>query len=87
LGAPAPAEAPKVQAAMLVQLAGTDTRVNATALPWVDALKAAGKDVTSVVYPGVAHAFHNDTSAERYNKEAAEKAWAATIDFFRKQLA
>jgi carboxymethylenebutenolidase len=84
--APEPAEANKVEAAMLIQLAGEDGRVNATALPWADALKAAGKDVTSIVYPGVAHAFHNDTSAERYNKDAAERAWTLTIDFLKRHL-
>ncbi|HWH16863.1 MAG TPA: dienelactone hydrolase family protein [Allosphingosinicella sp.] len=85
--APAPAEAAKVEAAMLIHLAEKDERVNATALPWAAALKAAGKDVTSIVYPGVNHAFHNDTSAERYDRAAAERAWAATVDFFRRHLA
>lgn len=85
--APAPSEAAKVQAAMLIQLAERDQRVNATALPWAEALNGVGKNVTSIVHPGVEHAFHNDTSAERYNKPAAEKAWAATIDFFKRHLA
>ena len=85
--APAPSEAGKVQAPMLIHLAERDQRVNATALPWAEALKAAGKNVTSIVHPGVDHAFHNDTSAERYNKAAADKAWAATIELFRSQLA
>jgi carboxymethylenebutenolidase len=85
--APAPAEAAKVEAALLIQLAGNDQRVNATALPWVEALKAAGKTVTSRVYPGVEHAFHNDTSAERYNKAAADQAWAETVAFFKQHLA
>ena len=84
--APAPAEAAKVQAAMLIHLAEKDERVNATALPWAAALKAAGKDATSIVYPGVNHAFHNDTSAERYDKAAADRAWAATVEFFGKHL-
>lgn len=84
--APAPSEAAKVEAAMLIHLAEKDARVNATALPWADALKAAGKDVTSIVHPGVNHAFHNDTSVERYDKAAAERAWSATIDFFSRHL-
>lgn len=84
--APSPAEAAKVEAAMLIHLAGLDERVNATALPWAAALKAAGKNVTSIVYPGVNHAFHNDTSAERYNREAAERAWASTVRFFSTHL-
>ncbi|HEV2080297.1 MAG TPA: dienelactone hydrolase family protein [Allosphingosinicella sp.] len=84
--APDPAEAPKVQAPLLIHLAGLDQRVNATALPWTAALEAAGKNVTSIVYPGVNHAFHNDTSAERYDRAAAEQAWAATIAFFNTHL-
>ena len=39
-----------------------------------------------IVYPSVDHAFHNDTSAERYNREAATLAWAQTLDFFRRHL-
>jgi carboxymethylenebutenolidase len=79
--APDPALAPRVEAAMLLHYAGLDERVNATGLPWAAALKAAGKQVESIVYAGVNHAFHNDTSAERYNKAAAERAWAATLRF------
>ena len=38
------------------------------------------------VYPDTQHAFHNDTSAARYNREAAELAWARTIAFFKATL-
>ena len=84
--APDPAEALRVQTPMLVILAGRDERVNRTALPWVEALRAAGKEANAITYPGVDHAFHNDTSAMRYNREAAEAAWAATLDFFGRHL-
>ena len=84
--APSPAEATKVQAPMLIQLAEKDERVNATALPWAAALKAAGKNVTSIVHPGVGHAFHNDTSAERYNEPAARLAWERMIAFLQQHL-
>jgi carboxymethylenebutenolidase len=84
--APDPSEAPKVQARMLIHLAERDERVNKTALPWAEALKAAGKAVEVVTYPGTDHAFHNDTSVERYNKAAAEKAWAATVEMFSRTL-
>lgn len=84
--APSPSEAAKAEAPLLIHLAALDERVNATALPWAEALKAAGKNVTSIVYPGVNHAFHNDTSAERYDRTAAEKAWASTIGFFNTHL-
>jgi len=84
--APDPSEAPKVQAAMLIHDAGLDERVNRTSFPWVEALRANKKKVTFQLYDGVNHAFNNDTSAERYNKEAAELAWKRTIAFFHKHL-
>ena len=66
--------------------AGLDERVNRTSFPWVEALRANKKKVTFQLYDGVNHAFNNDTSAERYNKEAAELAWKRTIAFFHKHL-
>jgi carboxymethylenebutenolidase len=84
--APAAAEAPKVAAPLMIHLASLDERVNATAVPWAEALKAAGKPVELHVYPGVNHAFHNDTSAERYDAAAAKLAWDRTIGFFEKHL-
>lgn len=84
--APAPADSARVQAPMLIVLAGLDERVNNTARPWADALRAAGKAVEVADYPDVNHAFHNDTSAARYNREAAEAAWARTLAFFQQHL-
>ena len=85
--APAPSEAAKVQAPLAIHLAGLDDRVNGTGFPWVTALREAGKSVKFYLYDGVNHAFHNDTSAERYDKAAAELAWKRTLAFFRKHLA
>ena len=85
--APDPSEAPKVQAPLEIHDAGLDERVNATSFPWVDALRAAGKTVKFFLYEGVNHAFNNDTSAERYNKAAADLAWKRTLAFFEKYLA
>ena len=84
--APDPAEAVRVETPMLIILAGRDERVNRTALPWAQALQAAGKDARVITYPDVDHAFHNDTSAMRYNREAAEQAWAATLEFLGRHL-
>ncbi len=85
--APDPSEAPKVQAAMLIHDAGLDDRVNRTSFPWVEALRANHKTVKFFLYDGVNHAFNNDTSAERYNKDASELAWKRTIAFFHRYLA
>lgn len=84
--APDPAEAAKVEAPLLLHFAGLDERVNRTGLPWAEALQAAGKTVTAHTYPGVNHAFHNDTSEERYDRPAATLAWERTIAFLKRHL-
>jgi carboxymethylenebutenolidase len=85
--APDPSEAARVQAPLLIHHAGTDARVAGTLFPWITALRAAGKQVTYQSYDGAHHAFNNDTSAERYNKQAAELAWGRTVRFFKRHLA
>lgn len=84
--APDPADAPKVEAAMLIHDAGLDDRVNRTSFPWVEALRANRKTVKFYLYDGVNHAFNNDTSAERYSKPAADLAWKRTLAFFKQHL-
>ena len=84
--APDPSEAAKVQAPLMVHLAGLDQRVAETAFPWIAALRKAGKSVAYHGYDGVNHAFNNDTSAERYDKPAADLAWGRTIRFFHRYL-
>ena len=60
--------------------------MNSGSFPWITALRQAGKAVKFFLYDGVNHAFNNDTSAERYNKPAADIAWKRTLAFFRKYL-
>jgi len=84
--APDAAEAAKVQAPLAIHLAGLDERVNRSGFPWVTALRNAGKTVRFYLYEGVNHAFNNETSAERYNKAAADLAWRRTLAFFRRHL-
>jgi carboxymethylenebutenolidase len=84
--APDPSDAPKVQAAMEFHNAGLDDRVNTTSFPWIEALRANKKTVKFFLYDGVNHAFNNDTSAERYNKDAADLAWKRTLAFFHQHL-
>lgn len=85
--APDPSEAAKVDMPLMIHLASLDTRVAQTAHPWIEGLRKAKKPVTYHGYDGVNHAFNNDTSAERYNKAAADLAWGRTIGFFRRYLA
>jgi carboxymethylenebutenolidase len=83
---PDPAAASRVKSPILLHYAGLDTRIDTAAEPWVKALKAAGVDVRAFVYPDVDHAFHNDTSAARYDAAAATLAWDRTIAFLRETL-
>lgn len=83
--APAAEEAKKVKAELLVVLAETDERVNATWPPYEAALKDA--KATYAVYqpPGTQHGFHNDTTP-RYDATAAQEAWARTLALFGRTL-
>ena len=49
-------------------------------------LKKAKIEYKIYIYEGAGHAFNNDTSPDRYNKEAAELAWKRTIAFFKEKL-
>ncbi len=49
-------------------------------------LHALGKEAEMRIYPDTDHAFFNDTRPEVYNADAAKKAWAATLEFFKKRL-
>jgi carboxymethylenebutenolidase len=82
-----PEQIAKIKAALLLHYAGEDQRINAGIDAYKAALEAAGKDFTVYVYEGAQHAFNNDTSAARYNKEAADLAWGRTVAFFKEKLA
>jgi carboxymethylenebutenolidase len=83
---PAPELAAQVKAALLVHLAETDERVNASFPPYEAALKAAGVKYEAYTYPGTQHGFHNDTTP-RYDEAAAKLAWQRTIALFKRTLA
>jgi carboxymethylenebutenolidase len=72
---------PNIQAAVLGVYAEQDERINAGIEPLRAALEAAGITHQLNIYPGVNHAFHNDTG-ERYNEEQALQAWEDTLAWF-----
>jgi carboxymethylenebutenolidase len=49
-------------------------------------VKALGKSIEVVIYPGADHAFFNDQRPQVYNAEAAADAWRRTIAFLRANL-
>lgn len=84
-GQPVAEDVPKIQAPLLIHLAGLDTRVNEGMPAYEKALKESNKEYTVYVYPEVNHGFHND-STPRFDKPAAELAWQRTLDFFNNKL-
>jgi carboxymethylenebutenolidase len=83
---PEPSEVGQIEARMLLHYAGLDERINAGIPAYEEALKAAGVEHQIHVYEGVNHAFNNDTSAARYDKEAADLAWSRTVEFLKSAL-
>jgi len=49
-------------------------------------LVSAGKQIDFETFPGVGHAFFNDSRPDVYNKEAAGKAWEKVLEHFGKHL-
>jgi carboxymethylenebutenolidase len=42
--------------------------------------------VRTINYQGANHAFHNDTSAERYDAQGRSPRWQETLGFFKQHL-
>ena len=83
---PADEDVPKIKASLLLHYAGLDEGINKGIAAYEAALKKAAVEYKIFMYEGAQHAFHNDTNAERYNKEAAQLAWERTISFFKEKL-
>lgn len=83
---PAAEDVPKIKAAVQLHYAGQDERVNAGMAAYEEALKKNSIMYEQYLYEGTQHAFHNDTSAARYNEAAAKMAWGRTLAFFMKHL-
>jgi len=65
-----------------------DTFVPPAAVRKLEAdLRAAGKRADFTIFPGVDHAFLNDTRPDVYAAAAAERAWGMMISFLRAELA
>jgi carboxymethylenebutenolidase len=82
---PAPEEAAKVKAPLLIHFAENDARINAAWPAYEEALKAAKVSYQAYTYPGTNHGFNNDTTP-RYDEAAAKLAWQRTIEFFNKHV-
>ena len=82
---PAPEDASKVKAPLLIHFAAVDERINAAWPGYEAALKSAGAKYTAHQYAGTQHGFNNDTTP-RYDATTAKLAWDRTMAFFAKSL-
>ncbi len=76
---------PNIQAAVLGVYAELDERINTGNDALEQALIEADITYQINVYPGVNHAFHNDTG-QRYVEEQATQAWLDTLAWFETQM-
>lgn len=79
-------DVPKIKATVQLHFASLDTRVNEGIPAYEAALKANNIKYELFMYEGVNHAFHNDTSAARYNEAAAKLSWERTLGLFKKTM-
>jgi carboxymethylenebutenolidase len=79
-------ELSSVDAAVFAVYAENDGRVTGDAEAVTAALEASGQPFEVMIYPGVDHAFFNDTGG-RYDEDAATDAWERTLAWFREHLA
>jgi carboxymethylenebutenolidase len=78
-------DVPKIKAALLIQSAEVDERINASWPAYETALKAANVRYERFLYPGTQHGFNNDTTP-RYDAGAAKLAWQRMLAFFNQEL-
>jgi carboxymethylenebutenolidase len=78
-------DVPKIKAALLIQSAEVDERINAAWPAYETALKAAHVRYERHLYPGTQHGFNNDTTP-RFEAAQAKIAWERTLAHFNKHL-
>ena len=78
-------DVPKIKAAMMIQSAEVDERINASWPAYEEALKKANVKYERHLYPGTQHGFNNDTTP-RFDANAAKLAWERTLAHFNKYL-
>jgi carboxymethylenebutenolidase len=82
-----PAAYPRISAPVLGHYGSDDARVDATIPTAEEAMKKLGKSYSANVYEGAGHGFlRQQAGRDGANLKATEKAWPATVAFFRERL-
>jgi carboxymethylenebutenolidase len=84
-GQPSAEETKNIKAALLINYAADDKRINDAWPAWEAALKENNVRYEGYIYPGTQHGFNNDTTP-RYDAAAAKLAWQRTVAHFNKHL-
>jgi carboxymethylenebutenolidase len=84
---PSPLDSVKnIRAPLMAHYGEKDPGINKGIDETVAAMKKYNKVYDYKIYSGAQHAFNNDSNAERYHAQAAQEAWARTLDFLKKNL-
>jgi len=84
---PNPLESVKdIRAQVMAHYGEKDPGVNKGIDETAAAMKKYNKVYDHKIYPGAQHAFNNDSIPERYHAQAAQEAWACTLEFLKKNL-
>jgi carboxymethylenebutenolidase len=75
-----------IRAPLMAHYGEKDQGVNKGIDETMAAMKQHNKVYDYKIYSGAQHAFNNDSNPERYHAQAAQEAWARTLDFFKKNL-
>jgi carboxymethylenebutenolidase len=84
--APTEAEIPNIGCPILAFYGDQDANLMQSLPALKENMKKDGKAFEPVVYPGVGHAFFNDTNTRMYNAEAASDAWKKSLAFLKANL-
>jgi carboxymethylenebutenolidase len=83
---PAEEEILNISGPVLAFYGDQDTNLMQSLSMLKDNMKKHKKSFEAVVYPGVGHAFFNDTNPHAYNREAATDAWNKSLAFLKTEL-
>jgi carboxymethylenebutenolidase len=77
---------PAIQAPVLAVYGELDERITSMLPDIQEAMSAHGKTFEPKVFSNAQHAFHNDTNPDRYNADAAGKAWDEAVAWLDRWL-